>query len=634
MSADTSPTTLAPSFEPGKAWRRRLQHGGRVHLDRALPFVVLAHHGGEAFSLARRVASISAASVIWPRAGGDKADAEAEALLTQLRSMLADEFPRLLLIDLHDLPRDASLDEESPRLEPFRFTLAHSDDAAAEAAAADLREALDELCIDLREADIDDAELDASSPWLQQLGEDDSACISRISLGIPQIHRIPGHGDRQLYPMIYQQMERSVFDALLRAVAAFVGAQDEGDDSAEAAASHHRAYGRSHFLRAALRADKALAGISASFDFLLALSPINTMQAFEQFESGGRKQMPDFHYRPLSVSPDLLKRRLYRINLRAVEDPVLETLFREKREELDQQLMMLQRRNEPGFRELSVLQYGGVEHGLLEQAQVILDKVPAKACDAPRIGAEQVLAGARKMIARYHEATPAFASAEACLRADIGPGMMVSGDELLISEATRMSSARLDALLQHEISVHLLTYINGSQQGLGIFAAGLADYEGIQEGLGVFAEFAVGGLNAARLRLLAARVLIVDAMLSGADFVECHRLLRSTHGFSSRAAFNICARIFRSGGLSKDAIYLRGFQEVLDWVAAGKSLDPFWHGKFAARHVPVVEELRLRGMLRPPCVTPEFLERPIARATLARLRAGEHFVDLLRSPPT
>jgi hypothetical protein len=53
------------------------------------------------------------------------------------------------------------------------------------------------------------------------------------------------------------------------------------------------------------------------------------------------------------------------------------------------------------------------------------------------------------------------------------------------------------------VSVHLLTYFNGATQGLRIFRTGLAHYEGIQEGLGVFAEWAVGGLTPARLRLLA-----------------------------------------------------------------------------------------------------------------------------------
>ena len=99
------------------------------------------------------------------------------------------------------------------------------------------------------------------------------------------------------------------------------------------------------------------------------------------------------------------------------------------------------------------------------------------------------------------------------------------GDKLMIASTTAMLRSRVDALLSHEISVHLLTHFNGAAQGLTVFRTGLANYEGVQEGLGVFAEWAVGGLSAARMRLLAGRVVAVDAMLDGAEFVDVYRRL-------------------------------------------------------------------------------------------------------------
>ena len=126
----------------------------------------------------------------------------------------------------------------------------------------------------------------------------------------------------------------------------------------------------------------------------------------------------------------------------------------------------------------------------------------------------------------------------------------------------------------------------------------------MQEGLGVFAEWAVGGLNATRVRLLAARVVAVDAMLRGADFGQCYRLLADDHGFTPRTAFNIAARVYRSGGLAKDLIYLKGFKAVVDLVAAGASLDPYWLGKIAPAHAPLIEELLQRGLLHAPRFVP------------------------------
>ena len=628
------------------AYRRRFEAGGRVHIDRPLPFLVLNRHPDVAFSLAQRVAAISPANLVWP--ADVAADRDALACLRDvLRRHREDAAgaaagngpaPPFLLVSLHDLPQDATLDDESARLEAYRFTLAASGDAPAQAAAAAIREALEGLRVELREPEVLAVPLAITEPGLADVAGREAA-LSRLSLGVPQVYRIPG--EERIYPQVFHVLEAGVLDALLRAFAAFLG------EAGPEAPRHHRALGRSSFVDAALAVDGELHRISGTFDFLLSVSPINTGEAWAAFRAARCEQAPEFRYRPLTVSPEQTKRALYAIDVGSVEDPVLETLFREKQLELDQQLLMLQARNTPKFRHASVLQYGPVATRLLGQARQVLAEVPPAdepegdgdgdgdagggADDAP-VDCHAVKAAAEAMIARYRAGIPAF-EATVCLREDIGPGLMVTGNTLLVSTDTRMRRDRLDALLQHEVGVHVLTCINGRGQGLGIFGDGLAGYEGIQEGLGVFAEFAVDGLTPGRLRLLAARVVAVDAMLGGADFVECHRLLTAGHGFPGRGAFNIAARVYRSGGLSKDAIYLRGLQAVFDFIATGRDLDPFWYGKIAAHHVPVVDELLARGMLRPPAAIPEFLSRGSARRHVARIRGGCDFIDLIRGHP-
>ena len=610
----------APDFGGAGAYRRALDAGGRVHIDRPLPFLVLNRHPDVAFSLAQRVTAISAANVVWPEAPA--ADAEAIASIVAVLEHQRRDFPQFLLVSLYDLPRDCSLDDESPRLEKFRFVLSATGDDAAQAAAKTLQAALEKICIDLREPAIEPVDHAYAVPGLEPRVAGMEG-LSQLSLGLPQIYRIPG--EQHIYPQIFQELESTVFDALLQCVSAFVTLTTPGDDR------HYRSLGRSCYIDAALDVDRELGRISQSFDFLLSVSPINTTQAFEQFQAGKGQAAPVFRYRPLTVSPDLAKRQLYAIGINTSEDPVLESLFREKRRELDQQLTMLQCRNTPAFRYASMMQYGAVEAPLLEQAHALLAQVHTHddGRDTTRIDCHAIQAAAEALIARYQRAYPGF-KAETCLREDIAAGLMVSGQSLLISTATRMTRGRLDALLQHEVSVHVLTAVNGNQQGLSIFGAGLAGYEGIQEGLGVFAEYAVDGLTDARLRLLAARVLVVDAMLAGASFVDCHRLLHGEHGFSARGAFNIVARIFRSGGLTKDAIYLRGLAQVFAFIASGRDLAPFWFGKIAEHHVAVVDELQARGMLRAPAATPEFLSRPSTHRHIERIRAGGAFIDLIR----
>jgi uncharacterized protein (TIGR02421 family) len=151
----------------------------------------------------------------------------------------------------------------------------------------------------------------------------------------------------------------------------------------------------------------------------------------------------------------------------------------------------------------------------------------------------------------------------------------------------------------------------------------------VQEGLGVFAEWASGGLTRARLRLLAGRVVAVEAMTDKAGFVDVFRLLRDEHGFPGKTAYLIAARVFRGGGLAKDAIYLRGFKAVLDMLAAGQSLDPFWYGKIDIRHLEVVGELAERGILHRPAFAPLFLASPEAGARIARFCAAPSYSSLL-----
>ena len=255
---------------------------------------------------------------------------------------------------------------------------------------------------------------------------------------------------------------------------------------------------------------------------------------------------------------------------------------------------------------------------------------PTSAAGDPEetLEAEALATASREMIAAYAARHAGFA-ASVTIRDELPPGMMVSGSRLLIGHGTRLPRHRLHALLSHEIGVHLLTCLNGEAQGLRLFRSGLAGYEGTQEGLAVFAEHLVGGLTRARLRLIGARVVGCAAMLDGAGFVEVYRLLGREHGVDDDTAFSLTLRLFRAGGLAKDAIYLRGLLEILEHLGRGHALEPFWCGKIAAHHLPVMDELRARGLLAPPVHLPLFTEQPDAPSRLAAARDGLAPLDLI-----
>ena len=591
--------------------RQTVGAGGRVHVDRPSFFLVLHRTADPVQSLARHVAVTAPSYLIW---GPDDDHAAASALHAIVAEMQC-RFGQVLIVSLYDQDPPPLEPDDTPHLPPFTALVGPSDDGHAAKAANTLGKAMAEVRIDLRKCHVEHRSRPYFEPSVEALVDGDPA-ISHFSFGLPQIHRAPDGGT---YPQMFRDLSLAAGDALLRAACAFAA---DGDDGAPV---HYRALGRRAFLAAALKADRKLDRIARSFDFLLSVSPINTDEAMHDYFGADGGKAPRFRYRPLELDPDLAKRSLYAIDLGGLEDPLLETLLAEKRREIDLQLTMLATRNTPAFRPASMMQYGVVEPDLLDAARAILTSTARRRRPSDdTIGASEVAKAARALIARYRTADARFA-ASVEIRDDLAAGLMVSGGTLMISSHTRMVRHRLDALLAHEVSVHLLTWFNGATQGLGIFRTGLAQYEGVQEGLGVFAEWAVGGLTVNRLRLLAGRVVAVDAMIDGADFVAAHRLLVDDHGIGRRTAFGIVARVYRSGGFAKDAIYLRGFKAVTDLVAAGVPLDPFWLGKIAPAHLPVIEELLQRELLHAPVFLPEFLARPGTIDRIDRLRGRPDF---------
>ncbi len=376
-------------------------------------------------------------------------------------------------------------------------------------------------------------------------------------------------------------------------------------------------------------ADAELHAISNAFDFLLAISPINTTEAMVAFMKRHGEECPSFDYRKIAFDPAALRQRLLKIDFTNLHEPLVEGLLIEKRRELNTQLHMLECRGAPEFKEHSQTLYGSVSEELLLSAKAILASAETDQGTQETVGAVELRDRAMRLISHYREQDEAF-SPTVEIRDDVA-GLLVSYPRLLIDQSAKVSERRVDPLLAHEISVHLLTGFNGARQGLSIFSSGLAGYEEVQEGLGVFSEWAVGGLTNARLRLLAGRVVAVHAMLAGADFLECYRLLHDEWGFRPRRAFGIVARIYRSGGLAKDAIYLRGFFRVMEWIADGGDLAPFWRAKIAMVHVPVLEKLHQRGLLHDAALIPEFMLRPAVVERIERYVAKPSIETLLHA---
>ncbi|HEY3670215.1 MAG TPA: tyrosine/phenylalanine carboxypeptidase domain-containing protein [Acidimicrobiia bacterium] len=378
-----------------------------------------------------------------------------------------------------------------------------------------------------------------------------------------------------------------------------------------------------------LAADRALADIATSFRFLLDVTPVDLVRTREEFWDSGRP--PAFEYRPLSDDPAVVRTRLADVPLHAVEDPTVAHLLQDKHRELLLLMEMLACRGTPEFLALSIEQYGTVSPSLLEEAEDILRRVQGRELDpGPSLDADAFVRLAQAELDRYRAFAPDMESHVEVREGSTG--VMVSNGDLLVAPTARVSMARADALLHHEIGTHVVTFVNGSHQQLRTLASGLAGHDETQEGLAVFAEYLVGGLTPGRLRQLAARVVAVHRMVDGAAFPEVHQGLVDA-GVPAVQAFTITMRVFRSGGLTKDAVYLRGLHELVNHLGAGASLDPLWLGKMPLTAVPLVEDLHRRGVLSDPLLIPRYLDEPVARARLAVIHQVDSLVALIGDVP-
>ena len=376
----------------------------------------------------------------------------------------------------------------------------------------------------------------------------------------------------------------------------------------------------------ALDIDARLTEIERSVDLLLGITPVNSAEAWADFERSDFATVPTLRLRPLEFEPDLVRRDLYSLEIENVADPALHTLFRAKRDEIARQITALEDRDTSRFVYGSLQLYGGTSQSLTTVAQELLETIPAQAPNTESVTAGVFADAARAEFDRYRAVYPEFPVALE-VREDISE-LMVSFGRLLIPEAAAVRADRVGPLLHHEVGTHVVTYQNGARQPLTLLTIGLPGYDETQEGLAVLAEYLAGGLDPRRLRVLAARVVAVAKMLDGAGFLEIFESLRTEYRIPARTAWSITIRVVVAGGSVKDAIYLRGITRLLEFLVEGGSLDVLFVGKFALDHIPLIQDLLEREVLQAAWVRPRWLDVPGAKERLDRLRAGASVMDL------
>ena len=610
--------------------RRTLPGGGRLNLDRRLPFLcVYRQPATHADAGTKMLVNGEAAFLV---ASAEPAYRKRLSnLVRRLAETVRERFGAFLIVEVWSVPPADYAEEESaetgePILPHPEFRVVAPAPRTPYRTVTTLSNALQRIRVHKWASRVNvDFRGPVNPPGLPAIisaGEAKRLGCYLLGLEVLPIFRDAVTGET--FPAVLRTLRRGLGRALKRAFFAF--AQTRTNINPQ----HYYALGRRKLVKAVWRVDQLMADVSNQFDFLLQVTPINSERAWNAFRRSRFEVAPRFEYRPLAAEPTLLKRWLFEIPIERIEDPTIAHIFRQRQDELDRRITMLGDVESSRFLQGSLQVYGGVDAGLLTLAEELLEALkPHSRDDSPggQLNAEEFAERARAEIEYYQNGTINF-GATVSVRDDLFSGLLSTGGNLLIGNKTMIPARRADALLQHEVGTHLLTYYNGRAQPLQLLYTGLAGYESLQEGLAVLSEYLAGGLSRPRLRLLAARVVAVHRLIEGASFLDTFHLLDKKYRFAQRLAYTITMRVYRSGGLTKDAIYLRGLVKILDYLGRGGELEPLFVGKMAVDHVPVIQELLHRRVLRPAPLRPRYMDMPQVSVKLSRLAQGLSVLDL------
>src|SRR5690606_21881447 len=194
--------------------------------------------------------------------------------------------------------------------------------------------------------------------------EANKSSVTLIGLEIAPIYMNVSTG--RAYPLVLRDLRAKFSKAIRKAFFEFVRIHSSDK------ATNFQMLGTTHLRKNVFEIDDELGNYSNLFDFLLLVTPINIDDAWLAFKKSNYLKAPVFHYRPMPIDPELVKRKLYNLPIEDISDPTLAFLFRDKRKEIDRMLDMMAEREKPDFMLTSLQLFGPIDEKLLETAKAIL----------------------------------------------------------------------------------------------------------------------------------------------------------------------------------------------------------------------------------------------------------------------
>jgi len=352
--------------------------------------------------------------------------------------------------------------------------------------------------------------------------------------------------------------------------------------------------------------DEKLQSLVENVEILEFVNPVNLEQEKQAFFASNYSRNPEFQYKDHSINAYVFKENLYRLPVDDIQDSDLQLLYRQVVDSYADKAEQLSSIGSRQFLYNCLRYYGEPAPTDLANAQFILHApaIDIKAGDDTVVGETAHTAQvfpAREVKDAFIQALSHYGfQCPVEITPNMVAGAMVSKGRILINSEIQVNRLQLEALIHHELGVHMVTTMNAREQPLRLLRSGLPLNTLTQEGLAILSEYFSGNLDVERLRILALRVIAVKMLVDGNDFRRTFLALLEDHGLDRERAFKLAARVYRGGGFTKDHLYLRGFRDALAFYLNGGNLKNLLVGKTTFNSSDIINRLIDRGLIKSP----------------------------------
>lgn len=296
------------------------------------------------------------------------------------------------------------------------------------------------------------------------------------------------------------------------------------------------------------RIDAALYKVAKGADTLRYINPVNLSHERKLFFAKQCNYTPQFYYRQLKIDPFVFREQIYAIPVDNIQDVSIRQLYRSTIDMLAQKIDLLTTIGTEHFLYNSLRFHGEPREADIQLARFFIAAPPIENEEKQEyLSASDCINAFQKAIDDYGFHCQAELSSRIVARAMVSSARR----KVLINRSAHFTKTEIQALIHHELGVHMATTINANKQRLKIFKLGLPGNTETQEGLAILSEYLSGNLTLSRIKMLAHRVMAVHMMIQDYDFSRTFKALTDDFGMSKEDAFSTCVRVYRGGGLPK-----------------------------------------------------------------------------------